>query len=238
MRRPTVEEDAASSPRGFRHEEAGLVARLRAGDEAAFVDLVEGMTPAMLRMARLYTSAAVAEEVTQDTWLAVVRGVDAFEGRASLRTWIFGILLNIARTKGERERRQIPYSAFIDPAADRAESAVEAERFRPPGDAWAGHWVSYPRRWDELPEERWPSREATSEIRAIVDALPPAQREVVTLRDVIGWSSVEVCQALGITAVNQRVLLHRGRAHVRRALEALAHREAGASAEAGPEVNR
>jgi len=217
--------DAARGPGGSVSPDSKLVARLRAGDEAAFVELVTSHATSMLRVARMYCPAAVAEDVLQDTWIGVIRGLDSFDGRASLRTWMFRILVNIARTRGKREHRQIPYSAFVDPAAEPAEPAVDAERFRPAGEDWSGHWVSYPQRWDELPEQRWLSREATAEIRAAIDALPPAQREVVTLRDVVGWSADEVCAALGLSPGNQRVILHRGRSRVRRALEEIAARQ-------------
>jgi RNA polymerase sigma-70 factor (ECF subfamily) len=196
-----------------------LVARLRRGDEAAFVEIIDRHAGAMLRVAGLYCTTSVAEEVVQETWLGVLNGLDRFEGRASLRTWIFRILANIARTKGVREHRQIPFSAFADPLSEPAESSVDPERFLPAGETWAGHWVSYPRRWEELPEERFLSTESTDAILASIETLPPAQREVVTLRDIEGWSSEEVCEALAISAGNQRILLHRGRSKVRLALE-------------------
>jgi len=202
--------------------EAALVERLRAGDDDAFTALVDRHAGPLLRVARMYCTDSVAEEVVQETWIGVLQGLDRFEGRSSLRTWMFRILANIARTKGAREYRQVPFSAFADPVAETSEPAVGPERFAPGGDAWAGHWVSYPRRWDELPEERFLSSEATAAIRAAIEVLPPNQREVVTLRDVEGWSSEEVCDVLAISAANQRVLLHRGRSKVRQAIERLA----------------
>jgi len=195
-----------------------LIARLRRGDEAAFVELVERHGPALLRVARMYCTESVAEEVVQETWIGVLNGLDRFEGRASLRTWIFRILANIARTRGEREHRQVPFSAFANPSAD-AEPAVDPDRFNPPGTEWANHWISHPRRWDELPEVVSESSETVAVARRAIDALPPAQRDVITLRDVEGWSSEEVCASLSLSAVNQRVLLHRARAKVRAALE-------------------
>ena len=211
------------SPRGSMTEAAvgsdePLLARLRSGDEAAFVELVDRHGPALHRVARMYCTESVAEEVVQETWIGVLSGLDRFEGRASLRTWIFRILANIARTRGEREHRQIPFSAFADPSAD-AGPAVDPERFNPPGTEWGNHWISHPRHWDEVPEMVTESAETLEVARRAIDALPPAQREVITLRDVDGWSSDEVCESLGLSAVNQRVLLHRARSRVRAALE-------------------
>ena len=200
-------------------DEAQLVARLRDGDEAAFVGLVERHGGSLRRLARLYPTEAVADEVVQETWIAVLHGLDGFEGRASLRTWIVRILVNIARHRAERERRQVPFSAFGDPAAE-PEASVDPDRFQRAGDRFPGGWVSFPERWDEQPEARYLSSEGVAVARRAIAALPPAQREVVTLRDVEGWPSDEVAAALGISPGNQRVLLHRGRSRVRAALEA------------------
>jgi RNA polymerase sigma-70 factor (ECF subfamily) len=199
--------------------EANLVAALREGDEAAFAALVDRYHASMVRLAQMYVSSrAVAEEVAQEAWLGVLNGLDRFEGRSSLRTWIFRIVTNIAKTRGQREARSIPFSAVEDPTAE-GEPAVEPERFRPSSDRWAGHWTSYPTRWETLPEGRLLSGEALERLRLAIEALPPAQREVMTLRDVEGWSSEEVCNTLSLTETNQRVLLHRARSKVRRALE-------------------
>lgn len=214
-----------------------LVARLRARDEAAFSGLVDALSPSLLRLGRLYASSAGAEEVVQDTWLAVVRGLDAFEGRSSLRAWIFGILVNVARTRRRHDRRQIPFAAFEE-TETAARPTVSASRFRPAGDEWEGHWVSYPRRWEEQPEAAWLSKEATAVIRRTIDGLPPAQREVVTMRDVLGWSAGEVAEALGISAGNQRVLLHRGRSRVRNALDRFALGSRARSVSARPVAGR
>ena len=195
-----------------------LVERLKQGDEEAFLCLLEDHGYTLRRIARMYATDAVAEEVVQETWIAVIRGLDRFEGRASLRTWIVKILMNIARNRGEREARQIPFSAFVDPAAA-PESAVDPDRFQGPGGRAPGGWISFPERWDEQPEERYLSTEGVEVARAAIAALPPSQREVVTLRDVEGWSSEDVSEALRITPGNQRVLLHRGRSRVRAALE-------------------
>ncbi|MGZ8625201.1 MAG: RNA polymerase sigma factor [Actinomycetota bacterium] len=197
-----------------------LARSLRAGDEAAFMSLVERLQPAMLRIARMYVSTqAVAEEVVQDAWLGVLKGIDAFEGRSSLRTWIFRILVNIAKTRGAREARSAPFSSVWAPdAAD--EPAVELDRFLSDGhERWPGHWAAPPASWESVPEERLLSRETLATVAAAIEALPPNQREVIRLRDVLGWSSKEVRNALELSETNQRVLLHRARSKVRRALE-------------------
>jgi RNA polymerase sigma-70 factor, ECF subfamily len=195
-----------------------LVRQLRAGDEQAFTSLVERHSASLRRLARLYTTEAVADEVVQDTWIAVLAGIRRFEGRSSLRTWITRILLNIARTRGEREGRQVPFSAFAESSAE-SEASVQPDRFQRIGDRFPGGWVSFPERWDEQPERRYLSTEGVEVASGAIASLPAAQREVVTLRDVEGWSSEDVSAALGITPGNQRVLLHRGRSKVRAALE-------------------
>jgi RNA polymerase sigma-70 factor, ECF subfamily len=170
-----------------------------------------------LRVAMMYVSSrAVAEEVVQETWLGVLKGVDRFEGRSSLKTWLFRILVNTAKTRGEREGRSIPFSASI--AAGPDEPTVEPGRFFPPGHEQAGGWSLGPTRW-ETPEERLLAGESRDVILRTIESLPPAQREVITMRDVEGWPSNEVCNALEITETNQRVLLHRARSKVRAALE-------------------
>ena len=193
-----------------------LLAALRSGDEQAFRALVAEHQPLLLRLARMYTpSDAVAEEVVQETWLGVLNGLDGFQGRSSLRTWISRILVNVARRRGGREARSLPFSSVTDP--DGA-PAVHPERFMHEGD-WVGHWRAFPSDWSSQPEERLLGQE----VRAVVDrelsALSPPQREVVTLRDVEGWPADEVGALLEITPGHQRVLLHRGRNRVRAALE-------------------
>ena len=200
-------------------DEGVLVGQLRAGDEWAFTRLVERHGSSLRRLARLYTTDAVADEVVQETWIAVLAGIQRFEGRSSLRTWITRILINIARTRGQREGRQIPFSAFVEPSSE-FEASVEPDRFQRSGDRFPGGWISFPERWDEQPERRYLSTEGVHVARGAIAALPAAQREVVTLRDIEGWSSEDVSAALGITPGNQRVLLHRGRSKVRAALEA------------------
>jgi RNA polymerase sigma-70 factor, ECF subfamily len=187
--------------------DAELLRRLRAGDEQAFVTLVERYNGSMLRLALSFVpSRAVAEEVVQDTWLAVLRGLAVFEGRSSLRTWMFTILVNRARTTGTREQRSIP-------VAD-TEPVVDASRFGPDG-----RWVAPPEHWIEEAEDRIEAGKLSGLLRTAVGGLPARQREVVLLRDVEGLSSAEVCQVLAISEANQRVLLHRGRGKLRQALE-------------------
>ncbi len=198
-------------------DERALVAALRRGDEPAFVELVRRHGASLLRLARTFVrDQAVAEEVVQETWLAVLNGIDGFEGRSSLKTWIFQILSNRAKTRGVRERRSAPFSAL---AGEDHEAAVDADRFRGEGHRWAGHWAAAPSDWSHLPEERLLDRETLAHVTAAIGTLPPRQAEVIVLRDVEGWEPEEVCAALGITDGNQRILLHRARSRVRAALE-------------------
>jgi RNA polymerase sigma-70 factor (ECF subfamily) len=150
----------------------------------------------------------------------VLQGIDRFEGRSSFRTWLFRILTNQAKRRGQREARSMPFAVFSAQAeADDGESAVEPERFLPASDEWAGHWVSYPQNWRETPEERFLSHEMRALVQQAIETLPPQQRIVITLRDVEGFSSAEVCNALAISETYQRVLLHRARSKVRGHLE-------------------
>ncbi|MFL5807031.1 MAG: RNA polymerase sigma factor [Roseiflexaceae bacterium] len=201
-------------------DELELVAALRRGDEAAFMALVERYQATMVRVALMYVAdRATAEEVVQEAWLGVLRGLDRFQGRSTLRTWIFRILTNRAKTRGTRERRAVPFSALVDAGDDADEPAVDPARFYPPGHEDHGWWVSYPARWDGLPERRLLAEETRSQLAAAIAALPPNQRAVIALRDVEGWASEEVCNILAISETNQRVLLHRARSKVRSALE-------------------
>jgi RNA polymerase sigma-70 factor (ECF subfamily) len=196
-----------------------LVERLRAGDEEAFMDLVVSWSPTMLRVARMYVpSQAVAEDVVQETWLGVLNGIDRFEGRSALRTWVFSILVNRARTRGERERRTVPFAALAREEGEDGFAAVDADRFVGSGNE-IGAWASPPVRWWEEPERALDSGEAVARIQAEIEKLPEMQRLVITMRDVDGLSSEEVRSALEISETNQRVLLHRARAKVRAALE-------------------
>ena len=193
---------------------------LRAGDERAFVRLIESHHAAMVRLAMSYVpSRSVAEEVVQDTWLAVLNGLGRFEGRSTLRTWIFRILLNQAMTRGRREHRSVPFSALFDPVREPAEPSVDPARFLDRTEKSPAQWLHPPRRWEGEPEGRLISRETLDHVGRALDALPASQREVIVLRDVEGWTSREVCNVLDITETNQRVLLHRARSKVRRALE-------------------
>jgi RNA polymerase sigma-70 factor (ECF subfamily) len=200
-----------------RHE-AETLDRLRAGDDRAFEALVGELHGSMLAVAQTYVrTPAVAEEVVQETWLGVLKGLDRFEGRSSLKTWIFHILINIARTRGARDARTTPFSAVAPAAED--EPAVEPERFRGPGDAFAGHWWAYPSDWHRMPEDALLQHEIMDIVVQTIEELPPAQRAVITLRDVAGCSPEDVCEQLDVTDGNQRVLLHRARSRVRAALE-------------------
>lgn len=201
--------------------DAALLARLRRRDEAAFAELVTRYGATMARVARLYVrDRAVAEEVVQETWLGVLQGLDRFEERSSFKTWLFRILSNRARTRGAREARNVPVTALGAAELSADEAAVEASRFLDGADArYPGHWSAPPREWEAVPEARLLSQETLARIRDAIEALPPAQREVIRLRDVEGWDAAEVCAALDLTEGNQRVLLHRARSKVRSALE-------------------
>lgn len=197
--------------------DAQLVAALRAGNEEAFRKLVREWHGSLLRVAQIFVpSRAVAEEVVQETWLRVLGALDRFEGRSSLKTWVFRILVNTAKTRAQREGRSLPFSALHDPARV-PEAAVDADRFFSEADEHhPGGWSSPPR---ELPEERLLAAETRERIAEAIESLPPTQRAVISLRDVEGWSSDEVRNALDLSEVNQRVLLHRARSRVRQALE-------------------
>lgn len=200
-------------------DDLALIAALQAGDERAFLALVEAYHGLLLRLARPYVAnGATAEDVVQETWLGVLRGLDRFEARSSLKTWICRILVNRARTRGEREGRLVPFSSFWGPDDAEDEPSVDPSRFHAGGQV-EGHWNSMVQSWDDLPEESLLSEETRARIQTAVDALPANQRTVITLRDVEGWQSAEVCAALEISEANQRVLLHRARGKVRQALE-------------------
>jgi RNA polymerase sigma-70 factor, ECF subfamily len=203
-----------------RDDDRRLVEALRRGDGEAFAALVDRHTPAMIRVASAYVpSRAAAEEAVQDTWIAVMRGIDGFEGRSSLKTWIFRILTNVAMRSGARERRSMPFSALAQ-AEDTGEPAVDPDRFLPADhELFGGHWAIMPTRWP-TPEEGLLAGETRDVIAHAIAELPPAQRTVMALRDVEGWTSEEVVEALEISPGNQRILLHRARSRVRTAIEA------------------
>jgi RNA polymerase sigma-70 factor (ECF subfamily) len=203
--------------------EKRLVRSLRAGEEHAFAELVSSFTPALLRVARLYVrDRAVAEEVVQEAWVGVLRGLDRFEGRASFRTWLFRILTNVAKTKAVREGRTVPFSALAPEQLEEEGPSVDPARFREATDRWGGHWATPPSDW-ELPETRLLSSETRVKIAEAIQRLPVNQRTVISLRDVEGWSSEEVCNVLELSETNQRVLLHRARSKVRQELEDYFH---------------
>lgn len=200
-------------------DDAALVEGLRRRDEMAFAMLVERYHMQLVRLAMMYVpSRAVAEEVVQDTWIAVVQGIDRFEGRSSLKTWLFRILVNQAKRRGERESRIIPFAA-LTPADDDSGAEVSPDRFIPAGHHWAGHWAVLPHDWHDTPEERLLSDETRAMVQQAIDALPTNQRLVITMRDVDGLAPEEIRNVLSISETNQRVLLHRARAKVRARLE-------------------
>jgi RNA polymerase sigma-70 factor, ECF subfamily len=198
--------------------EADLVARLRNGDEVAFQSIVARYHGTMIAVARSYVkSNDVAEEVVQEAWLGVLNGLDRFEGRSSLKTWILRILVNTALTRGGREARSVPFSSLVP--ADEEEPAVEPERFNPPGGPYPGHWTAYPGDWKNMPDDALLGRETLDVVKRAIEELPAAQRTVITMRDIAGFTAEEVREALDVSDSNQRVLLHRARSRVRAALE-------------------
>jgi RNA polymerase sigma-70 factor, ECF subfamily len=200
-------------------DEEQLLAELRKGDEEAFCALVRRHTPSMTRVAMAFVSRrAVADEVVQETWLNVVRSLDAFEARSSLRTWIYTILGNCARRRAEQEQRLVPLSEIAVAEASGDELGVSRDRFFESG-RWAGMWSTAVSRWEDLPENRIVSRELRTTLLEAIDALPRMQRAVITLRDIEGWSPKEVCEYLDLANGNQRILLHRARAAARSAIE-------------------
>lgn len=196
------------------------MAGLRAGDEAAFTWLLDRYDGPLRRLARTFVaSAASADEVVQETWLAVIEGIDRFERRSALKTWIYRILMNKARTRGVREKRSVPFAAVVGDG-DGLGPTFAAERFLPPDHPhWPGHWAVDLPAWEALPPEQLEARETTERIHAAIDELPAIHKVVITCRDIEGWSSAEVCELLDLTPANQRVLLHRARAKVRSMLE-------------------
>jgi RNA polymerase sigma-70 factor (ECF subfamily) len=195
-------------------DDAALVTALRARDEAVFSDLVSRWSGAMLRVARAHVpSRGAAEDVVQEAWLVVIRSLDRFERRSSLRTWVLGIVINVARARARAERRAVSLDA------DQCEPSVDPDRFLPASHPrWPHHWATEPAKW-RTPEQDLLDGEARGVIAAAIENLPAAQREVLVLRDIEGLSSAEVCNVAHLTDTNQRVLLHRARSRVRTALE-------------------
>ena len=201
-------------------DERRLIERLRSGDEAAFASLVDRYHASLIRLAMAHVSDhSVAEEVVQDTWIAVLEGLDRFEGRSSLKTWIFSILIHKAKTRGVRESRHVSFSPTGASDEDADEPAVDPSRFRTTGH-WAGYWASYPQPWDDgTPEKLLLSKETGAYLERAIQALPPTLRQILVMRDVEGVDSKEICALLGITETNLYVRLHRARSRVRQALE-------------------
>jgi RNA polymerase sigma-70 factor (ECF subfamily) len=204
---------------GLTKTEGQLLARLRQGNESAFDQLVNQHHGALIRMARGYVAdRGVAEEVVQDTWMAVIEGLNRFEGRSSLRTWIFGIMIHKAKDRGAREKRHTTFSAF-ESYDDDNEEAVDPSRFQHSGE-WAGHWAFPPHPWDDqTPEKLLASQQAVNAMNRAIEALPLTLKEVLILRDVEGVESKEICELLEITETNLYVRLHRARERVRAAVE-------------------
>ncbi len=211
----------APSPARASPRDLVLVERILGGDEEAFTSIVEQYHGMLLRLALAFVSSrAVAEEIVQETWVGVLDGLRAFEGRSSLKTWIFRILANRAKTRGVGERRSIPFSSLADPNDDH-DPAVDPARFQP-----NGMWAAPPRRWDDdTPEKLVMHREALCRLEQAIRDLPPNQRAVLTLRDIEGLDSDEVCNVLEISETNQRVLLHRARSKLRSVLEEYVERK-------------
>ena len=215
-------ETEARTPEAYvaSREDVLLVEALRAGDEAAFTELVGRYGGLMLRVARLYVpTRAIAEEVVQEAWLGVLTGIHRFQGRASFKTWLFRILTNTAKTRAEREGRSTPFSSLAQAELETGEASVDPDRFIRQGERWASYWASSPRRFDAVPEQRLLSSETVGIAQRAIEALPEVQRAVITMRDVAGFDSEDVCEALQLSEGNQRVLLHRARSKVRQALE-------------------
>jgi len=199
-------------------DEASIVARLRSGDEQAFASIVESWSGGMIRLARNYVSTHdSALEVVQETWLAVIAGLARFEGRSTLKTWVYRILINTAQRRGRSESNSTPMSS-LGITDDDSGPTVDPDRFRKPGEPYAHHWQEFPVPWPS-PEDSTLSSELRDLIAQAVDTLPVRQRIVITLRDIEGCDSDEVCELLDITPANQRVLLHRARAAIRAAIE-------------------
>jgi len=210
------------APDPARGSDQELLGKLRARDQAAFAEMLDAWSPGLLRVARGYVgSAEVAADVVQDTWLAVIEGIDRFEGRSSVKTWVYRILTNTAKRRGARESRSVPWSSV--PADGETDPAVDPNLFQAPDEAYPGHWREFPSPWPTSVVPSPEGRALAAEIRTQLDhalaELPGRQRVVIALRDVEGLNSEEVCEVLNISPANQRVLLHRARSFVRSRLE-------------------
>jgi RNA polymerase sigma-70 factor (ECF subfamily) len=217
----------ADAPAGVAStDDRRVIDALRARDEATFATLVDRYSASLVRLARVYVhDQSTAEEVVQDAWIGLLESLDRFEGRSSLKTWLFRILINCARSRARKDSRAIPFSSAFT-SEDMEGGDIGFGSMTP---SWfpvaPGHWIRPPAQWDDGPEARALAAETRAQIERSIGALPPAQREVITLRDVAGFDAAEVCNLLGLTDTNQRVLLHRARGAVRRALEP--HMKAG-----------
>lgn len=197
-------------------QDAALLAALRRGDETAFAQIVDAWSPGMLRLARWHVSTdASAEEVVQEAWIGMLRGLRGFEGRSRLKTWVLRIVVNIAKSRGQQEHRVTPFSSIA--AGDGP--TVDPDRFQSAGEPHPGGWRAFPPGWPTMPEGAVLSAEINDVVRAALAGLPQAQRTVMELRDIHGYEAAEVCEALSLTDGNQRVLLHRARAAVRQKIE-------------------
>ncbi len=214
--------DMRGPTENLKNDDDGLLARLREGDEGAFRHLFRTHHASMVSFAHSFIrDRTAAEEAVQDTWIAVMAGISSFEGRSSLKSWIFAIVANKARTKAKRESRMVPFASF----GSASEPALDADRFTPEGS-----WDSPPGLWSDItPERVVAGRELLSHVRAILETLPASQRTVVTLRDIEGLSAPETCEVLEISEANQRILLHRGRSRIRQAIEDLLEGKVDAS---------
>ena len=218
MTSPEVGDDNAPIAAPAAAEEVVLVDALRRGEAQAFASLIERYHPSLLRLAMSYVATReAAEDVVQETWLGVLKGIDRFEARSSLKTWIFRILVNRAKTKGVRERRSVPFSS-LDGVGDEQQASVDPSRFQE-GTRSAGAWSAPPESWEGIPEQRLLSGETVGFVDEAIALLPERQRAVITLRDIRGFTAPETCEVLGLTEANQRVLLHRARSKVRARLE-------------------
>lgn len=198
-----------------------MLPRIRQGDEAAFCELVERYNASLIRVARSYVKdQSVAEEVAQEAWIGFLKGLDRFEGRAALRTWLFRILTNKAKDRVQKDRRYLPLSSLVKTETMGDDPALDPELFQGPDEIKPGHWSSWaPGRWARDPEQKLLTKEVMARAEAAIAELPEVQRAVLTLRDLQGFTSEEACGILDITETNQRVLLHRGRSKVRQALD-------------------
>jgi RNA polymerase sigma-70 factor (ECF subfamily) len=197
-------------------EDRAVIAALRVGDESTFVAFAARHQGSLMRLARHWVkNEALAEEVVQETWLTMLESADKYEGRSPLKTWLCGILVNVARNRIRKEGHSVPMSSLGDPD----EPAVDPGRFSPPGVPWEGHWWPPPNPFPESPEAHVLNRELRADLEDAIGNLPPAQREVIVLQDVEGFRCEEVSEILGLTATHERVLLHRARAKIRATLE-------------------